>query len=159
MNASHDDTNLLETRTPPLGTLTFNGTQVDLGYYLTQTYDDISTASVELPAIIEWINIQLQEAVEKRLRNKQLVREAEATAYFHLRDGDFESLYGGKMTENAIAHAISLDENVQACYDNYAKSAALVSRLSSLQNSLAAKLDLVRSTESTRRRICDFENQ
>lgn len=143
---------------PTLGSLDFNRETVNLDYYLKSAYDDISQASQELPAIIEWVNMQLQPYVEEKLRVKQNIRETEARVYFELLDGTFERLYQGKKTAAAIDRAIALDSRVNDLYERMARVTGWVARLQSLQDSLAAKLDLVRSSESTRRRVSDGDN-
>jgi hypothetical protein len=140
---------------PDLGKLTFGSESINLNYYLTAAYDDIAQASVELPAIIEWINEQSQPFIEERLRVKQLIKKTEAQVYFELIDGTFEQLYHGKKTAVAIERAISLDARVNDLYEKMARVQGWVTRLQQLQESLQAKLDLVRSVESTRRRVID----
>lgn len=138
---------------PDLGRLTLNNESIDLNYYLTTAYDDISQASTELPAIIEWINEQIQPYIEERFRLKQAIKKIEATVYFELVGGAFEQLYHGKMTAAAVEHAITLDGRVDDLYEKMARVQGWVTRLQQLQDSLQAKLDLVRSVESTRRRV------
>jgi len=143
---------------PTLGSLDFGHEAINLDYYLKSAYDDISQASQELPAIIEWVNEQLQPYVEEKLRLKQNIRETEARVYFELLDGAFEELYHGKKTSAAIERAVALDSRVNDLYERMARVVGWVARLQSLQDSLAAKLDLVRSSESTRRRVSDGDN-
>jgi len=127
--------------------------KLDLSYYLTQSYDDIGQASSELPAVIEWVNMKLQEMVESRLIAKQRIKELEAEAYFDLKGGRFAENYSDKMTETSLAMAVALDEKVKSAHRKHAVLAGWVERLSNLQGSLVAKLDLTRSSEATRRQL------
>lgn len=138
-----------------LDVLTLGGQEVDLNYYFTQDYSDISQAAEELPSLIEWINAQLQVMYEDKLNAEQQLKKAEAEAFFDLKNGTFSNLYGGKPTEKAIAHAVNLDENVQKTWKNLNILTAWCRRLQNLQNSLTTKLDLIRSSEATRRRLVD----
>lgn len=127
--------------------------KLDLSYYLTATYDDIGQASSELPAIIEWVNMKLQEMVESRLIKKQEIKEVEAEAYFYLKDGAFVRDYNDKMTESSLSMAVALSPKVKQTHHDFAVLSGWVERLSNLQGSLSAKLDLTRSSEATRRQL------
>lgn len=139
---------------PTLETITLGGYTLDLQYWLTQDYEDISIAAQELPPLIEWVNSQLHTKFEQRGIQAQKVKTIEARAYFALKGGEFvRKEYAGKMTEDSVKHALALDEGVIEANDQYAIYDAWVRRLSSIQASLQAKLDLVRSAESTRRKV------
>ena len=97
---------------PQLGRLKLQGFELDLDYFLARDYDDISVVAEELPPIVEWVNSQLQSMVEQKIIADQEIKEAEARAYFDLRNGTFLELYGSKMTEKALDRALALDEKV-----------------------------------------------
>lgn len=141
-----------EAELPRLGELDLgdgSGYRLDLDHWLSREYGDIGHASAELPAIIEWVNSQLQGIAEDKIVKKHEIKEAEARAYFNARQRwTFES----KPTEAAITHAVSLDEEVMEAYRKFAVLSAWSQRLVNLLFSLQAKLDLVRSTEATRRK-------
>lgn len=147
---------------PTLDKIELDGYVFDPGYYLGSEYLDISTASQELPPIIEWLNAKYQSFAEQKLSTEHHLKRARATAYFRLTEGGyFVETYGTKPTQAALGHAIELDAAVCQLEDEYAKLYAWCGRLFNLQNSLRAKLDLVRSTESTRRAMIqhsDFDN-
>lgn len=137
---------------PDLGTIELQGYVLNLNAYLKKDYDDISTASQELPAIAEWINMMLQYYMEERLIAKQKIKEEESTAYFRImKDQDFE----WKKTDAMVTRAVDTEESVMKAHRRHARLAGWVVRLQNLQLSFQSKLDLVRSTESTRRRIFD----
>lgn len=137
---------------PHLDEVNLQGYKLNVDYYLKKDYDDIGTASEELPAIIEWINMMVQLYAEERLIAKQEIKEVEAEAYFKImRDPEFE----GKKTDAAVNRAVYLDEEVKKVHRRYARLVGWVSRLQNLQLSFQSKLDLVRSTESTRRAVFD----
>jgi hypothetical protein len=131
--------------------------QLDVNYFLRAEYTDIGQASAELPPIIEWVNSRLQGLVEAKLIKKQEIKEVEAEVYFELNDGLFVETYSSdvKQTAAAFDRAIARDPRVKAIHREFAVLAGWVQRLTNLQFSLQSKLDLVRSTEATRRRILE----
>jgi hypothetical protein len=137
-----------------LDELSLGGQKVDLNYYFTQEYTDIGQAAAELPNLIEWVNAQLQVMYEDKLNCEQELKKAEARSYFDLRGGTYLALYG-KPSEKGIEHAVALDEDVQRIWTNLNSLTAWCRRLHNLQNSLQTKLDLIRSSEATRRRLVD----
>jgi hypothetical protein len=138
-----------------LDELELGGQRVDLNYYFTQEYTDIGQAAAELPNLIEWINAQLQVMYEDKLTCEQELKKAEARSYMDLRyGGTYLALYG-KPTEKGIEHAVNLDEEVQRIWKNLNGLTAWCRRLQNLQTSLQTKLDLIRSSEATRRRLVD----
>lgn len=139
----------------PLDVIVIEGVKVDLNYYFTQEYSDIGQAAAELPNLIEWCNWQTQVFYEDKLNAEQELAEAEANAFFDLKRDTFEQLYGFKPTDKSLAHAVNKDEGVIAAWRKLNRSAAWVRRLTALQNSLQTKLDLIRSSEATRRRLVD----
>ena len=141
-----------------LRVLTIGNSSIDIGAYLSDTYDDVGQASVELPPLIEWINQNLQEAIEQKIVAKQRIAEEEAEAFFRLQGGEFSRLYGSKQTQAALEKAVCLDDAVKFAHRDYAAMSGWVSRLTNVQFSLNTKLELVRSTEATRRRLIDNEH-
>ncbi len=117
-------------------------------------YEDVGDAAKELPAVMEWLNELRQSYIEDRERAKARLDEAEAAAYFALRspgpDG-FTANYVGKMTEDAMKMAVVLDPDVKKAKDALAAMTAMVSRLSGTIDALHAKVELIRSSEATRR--------
>ena len=130
--------------------------KLDLDCWLTKEYDDIGHASAELPPIIEWVNAQLQTISEAKIIKKHEIKEAEARAYFRQRRNGTPE--GGRQTETAIAHNVALDDEVMEVYREFAVFSAWSQRLTNLLFSLQAKLDLVRSTEATRRKGMSEDN-
>lgn len=139
---------------PKLEAIELDGYRLDLQYFFTKEYVDIGEASIELPAVIEWLNCQLQAQIESKHRKKAELERAEAEAYFALKNGDFSRKgYGDKVTEVALDHAVKLDENVTRANEELAILTGWVDRLYNLQRSLQFKLELVRSNEATRRTL------
>lgn len=138
---------------PDIKPITIDGQTVDVNCFLKAAYDDVSEASQQLPALLEWVSETLQGYSESKLLSKRLLAEAEATAYFSLkRDEDgFSAHYPGKMTEDALKHAVNLEPAVKEAAREYISWDSWVDRLYNLQRSLQAKLELVRSSEATRR--------
>jgi hypothetical protein len=143
---------------PTLKRLKLGRDAIDLDYYLTSNYDNISDASAELPAVIEWVNEQNQGYVERMHILKGELKEAEASAFLRLAepgtDESFENKFPGvKRTSEALNHAMELDPEVRQKRSDLAHHISWVERLRQLQVSLTAKLDMVRSSEATRRRV------
>jgi len=143
---------------PRLTRLKLGRDAIDVDYYLTSVYDNINDASAELPAVIEWVNEQNQGYVERMHVLKGEVKEAEASAYLRLAGPDMEEGFevrfpGVKRNSDALNHAVALDPEVRQKKIDLAHHVAWVERLRQLQVSLTAKLDMVRSTEATRRRV------
>lgn len=156
----------------------FDGVELDIDQYLTTDYVDVSQAAQELPAVMEWINeLRQYYAEERELAEADLdyakasakadLEFAEATAYFDLRgtgDGNFAANYERKPTEEGIRMAIILDpaarklklsSNVRELKVKIATLSAMHSRLSGTIQSLQAKVELIRSSEATRRTTFD----
>ena len=139
---------------PELGVIDL-GTEfvLELDDYLQKPYDDIGEAAVELPAIIEWVNQQLQWLIEQKGTKMQELRTVQAKAFVALKNGSASESFSGKITDKAIEYLMELDENVIRVNEELSKILGWSSRLSNLLYVLQAKLDLVRSTESTRRKL------
>lgn len=141
---------------PVLKKIDNNGDFVlDVDAILKRNYDDIGYAAAQIPAIIEYINEYFQVIVEQKIIAKQEIKEAEAAAYFDLKRGKFSEVYDSKVTENALEKAAVLETTVIDAHRRYAVLAGWYQRLSGLILSLQTKLDLLRSTEATRRKLID----
>jgi hypothetical protein len=139
----------------PLDVIELGGQQIDLNYYFTQEYSEIGQAAAELPNLIEWCNWQTQCFYEDKLNAEQELAKAEADAFFDLKGGTFKELYDMSPTEKSLQHAVNRDEGVIKAWRDYNRACGWVKRLSALQSSLTIKLDLIRSSEATRRRLVD----
>jgi hypothetical protein len=139
----------------PLDIIEFDGEKIDLNYYFTQEYSDIGQAAAEIPNLIEWCNWKTQLQYEDKLNAEQELAKAEADAFFDLKGGEFENVYGFKPTDKSLAQAVNRDEKVIEAWRKLNRAAGWVKRFTALQASLATKLDLIRSSEATRRRLVD----
>ena len=142
---------------PKLDVIELDGYKLDVQHFLCHEYQDIREAAEELPAIIEWVNAQLQSITEQMLQKKQHIKEVEAAAFFDLSNGKFAEEYESKMTAAALERAVVLVPEVKKVHKDYSILYGWVKRLTNLQYSLQAKLDLTRSSEATRRRLADGE--
>lgn len=137
---------------PAATVVELGGHRVDVGSFLRKDYDDIATAAVELPALIEWCNCQLQVLTEQKIRLEDEVKRCEAKAWFRfMHDGGWP--HPGRKTTYAVAMAVRLDEAVVDSQEKLAVFTGWHQRVLNAMRSLQAKLDLVRSSEATRRRI------
>jgi hypothetical protein len=126
---------------------------LDLDTFLKHPYEEIGEAAVELPAIIEWVNQQLQWVIEQKGVKKQELKTVRARAFVKLKNGEAQDKIAGKVSEKALEQLIELDDHVISVNEELSKVLGWSSRLSNLLYVLQAKLDLVRSTESTRRKL------
>jgi len=130
---------------------------LDVDYFLKHDYSDVAEAADTIPALIEYVNSQLQSMTERRLFAKQEIKRTESLVYFELKNGKYEDLYSGKATETALDRAVHLDERVAKAHESHAILAGWSQRLSNLMISLQLKLDMIRSTEATRRELSKGE--
>lgn len=135
---------------PKLEPINLQGYELNVDLYLKKDYNDISVASEELPALIEWVNMLVQIYSERKLIAKQEIKEVEARAYNRL-ESDPE--FVGKKTDTNLSRQIVLQDDVMKAHRRFAVLSGWCGRLINLQISLQSKLDLVRSTESTRRKV------
>lgn len=132
----------------------YDGDTLDINYYLTEEYADVTDAARELPAVMEWLNELRSAYLEERDLLKADLEKMEATAYFDLKgkgDGSYAANYGVKPTEEGLKMAIALDQPVRETKEKLARYAATCSRLTGSIVALQAKVDLLRSSEATRR--------
>jgi hypothetical protein len=125
--------------------------ELKLDHYLNADYDDIAVACEELPPVIEWINEQLQGLSEDKYIKKQEIKAVEAEVYFNLLNGGYVEKYGGKVTDARLTHAVALDPKVKRAHEKYAVLLGWCQRLNGTLATFQCKLDLVRSSEATRR--------
>lgn len=145
---------------PKLGRLELDGFNLDLDYFLGFDYDDVSAASIELPPVIEWVNIQLQSMNESKFKADDKVKETEAMVYMAMHQGLYEDRgYAGRKNALALNHAVALDERVIKAKEDFAVLAAWCGRLYNLQASLQSKLELVRSAGAARRAAYGLSQQ
>jgi hypothetical protein len=137
---------------PSISPIELDGETLDVQYFLTKHFDDIGEASLELPAIIEWISSKLQGIVESKLCKENELERVEAEVWFYLQNGGFEDRnYTGKKTQYSLSMALRLDDKVKAIKDEIATLTGWQQRLENLVYSLRSKLEIVRSVETTRR--------
>lgn len=146
---------------PTLANFTMEGYPLDLDYFLKTHYVSVQAATSELPPVIEWINGLLQTAIEKKHMAKAGLKQAEGEAFHQLRieEGWAQAGFTGKITEKALEAGIPLMNDVIQANEKYAKATGLVSRLQNMLLSFQAKLDLVRSSEATRRALVQGTEQ
>jgi hypothetical protein len=136
--------------------LELDGQSLDLNYFLTTDYQDATAASVELPALIEYINENYQVMVEGKIRAKGALDKARATAYFDLKSGLWETRrYSGKPTESAIAAAVELEQPVIDALEQLAIFSGYTARLYNTMLTLRDKLGITRTSEATRRAMLE----
>jgi len=142
---------------PKLANIKVGADTLDLDYLLNNEFEDVREASEQLPAAIAWLGYNRGYAYERLTICEQEWNEAEARAYFDLRAGKFlEKGYGEKMTEEALKKAVALDETVSEAVAAYASAKRWLEVYNSTIEALMAKLDLVRTSEATRRRLIEL---
>lgn len=139
---------------PTVPILDLGAFQVDVNYYLTKDYADIGQAALELPALIEALNWQNQVNRERLYRREAELGRVQAEVYFELKRGGFQQAgYGEKASEDALKMALKLDPRVIELQEELAVMTGWDARFRHLMHALQFKLDLVRSTEATRRKL------
>lgn len=129
-----------------------NGETVDLDAILNAPYEDISEAAERLPAYIGWFGHQRAMAVEEEIMADFEWKQEEARQYFELKNGGFQTQgFGEKMTEESLKKALLMTPQVEAAAANYASRKRHLENLTWVIEALKAKLELVRSSEATRR--------
>lgn len=132
--------------------LEIKGQVLDIGQYLSKPFEDIREASLELPGVIAALGEERGECVERFLNSERAWKKAESVAYFALKGGQFVARgYGEKMTEEAVKRAIELDEGVDKAAKVYSHRKKRLEQITETIAALKLKLDLVRSSETTRR--------
>lgn len=141
-----------KTETPVIREFKVGGVVVNVDYILNCPYEDIREAAEQIPAYLGWFAHQKACAHERLINAKYKRDQAEARAYFELKGGQFLARgYGEKMTETALDKAVMLDPTVEAAVDHLKTCQKNFDWLNGTIDSLMAKLELVRSTEATRR--------
>jgi hypothetical protein len=142
---------------PKLSNIKIGDQVLDLDTLLNSEYEDVREASEQIPAAIAWLGWHRGYAYQRLTIKEQEWNEAEAKAYFELRAGGFvEKGYGEKMTEEALKKAVLLEESVGSAVEEYANAKRWLEIYNSTIEALMAKLDLVRTSEATRRRLIEI---
>lgn len=137
---------------PPLKCFSIGDESVDLDFLLNSPFEDIREACERIPAAMGYLGYHKAYLGEKLLLTEKSWKEAESRAYFALRGGRFQSDgYGDKMTEGALDKAVELDAEVIAQSKKYAFYKRQVDWLVESIKALSFKIELVRSSETTRR--------
>lgn len=131
---------------------TTDGTVVDVEAILTASFEDIGEAASQIPPYLGYFSYQKGLMRQMWINGEHRVKEAEAKAYFALKNGEFISKgFGEKMTESAVEHAVDIDPNVIKAVEELAIARKNYEWIQGQIDALQAKLDLVRSSETTRR--------
>jgi hypothetical protein len=137
---------------PPLKAFKVGYAVVDLEWLLNAPYEDIGEAAAKIPPAIGYLGFHRSLAMERLIVSEQNWKKVEAKMYFDLKNGQFTARgLGDKASEEALKRAIMTCPEVDAACADYAKRKQTVEWLSSSIDALQAKLELVRSSEATRR--------
>lgn len=137
---------------PPLKSFKFGDATVDLEWLLNAPYEDIGEAAAKIPPAIGYLGYHKSMSTERLIVSEQNWKRVEAQKYFDLKGGEFVSKgLGEKMTEESLKRATMLCPEVTAACADYAKRKQMVDWLAASIDALQAKLELVRSSEATRR--------
>ena len=142
---------------PPLSKIPHGETVLDVEYYLRRDYENIQLANEEIPHVICWLG-EVRSWSYKRVADAESAWDkAKASAYFALKNGgEFVARgFGDKPTEEALKHAMQLDPVVRECAASYAEFKRRLIHVDETIECLKLKIDLIRSTETTRRIVAD----
>lgn len=140
---------------PRIAPIEVAGYTLDVHTFLERDYDDISQASVELPTMVEYLNVTLQILAYQRDEAKATLKQLEAKKFFDFKNGALQSLYGAsvKTTDSAVDRAIDADAEVLEARKALGSLDGWVQRLKTAITNFQAKLELTRTAEATRRKI------
>jgi hypothetical protein len=138
---------------PPLDPITIDGFTLDVNHYLTEPYDDIGQASIELPTILEWINTKRQNMYVLEANIKQQIEKHESKLFLRYCSD------GVKRTAKHIDYMLCDDEDIAALQSDLNETRGWNLRLENLGTIIRQKIDMLRSAESTRRRIFEQESR
>lgn len=137
---------------PILMSYTIGGETCDIDAILKAVYEDIGEAAERIPPWIGWLGYQKAKAGERVINTKYQLKEAEAAEYVKLKQGGFiEKGYGEKVTEAACERVIFLCPEVKAASQAYARAEKDYEWLKHTIEALSSKMELIRSSEATRR--------
>jgi len=137
---------------PPLSAFRVGAAVVDLEWLLNAPYEDIGEAAAHIPPAIGYLGYHRSVSMERLILAKHQIEKVEGKVYFALRAGEFVAKgFGEKMTEDSLKRAVTQYPEVSEAYAKYAKHKQNIEWLGKSIDALQAKLDLVRSSETTRR--------
>jgi len=140
----------------------FDGQTIDLQHYFSYDFPDVSEAAMQLPALAEHLNELRQEWIERRSDAERELNRVKGRVYFELKGegtDNFAANYPGKMTEEALKMALNMDAEVLKVEEEYARANAMVIRLNGTIEALRVRIELLRSSEATRRRVFESTPQ
>mgnify|MGYP001614093028 CR=1 FL=1 len=141
---------------PRLKNLRIGNEVLDLDRLLNADYENVAEASEKLPAAISWLSYQRAAMTEQVMLFDRREEQAKAEAYFALKNGEFEARgHGIKPTDAALKMAVLLDPAVIQSGKDFARYKRHLALYSGQIEALRSKLELVRTSEATRRRLID----
>jgi hypothetical protein len=136
---------------PQIPSLEINGFQLDVDTLLKKEYDDVAEACLEVPAIMDFLNDHVRDVQDVISQKEALLRREWANRYFDLRLNWPRPEI--KPSATAISMAMDADEHLSSCQTEVDSLRSWVKRIEGLQNALKVKLDLLRTSEATRRYV------
>jgi hypothetical protein len=135
-----------------LKSLKLGETIVDLNAILTAPYEDVREASFKLPQILAFLAQQRAWAYERCWKAERELERAESKAYMLLKSGQFVAKgYGERATEESLKRAVVLEDSVIAAENVYIECKRKYESFGDTISALKLKIDLIRSSETTRR--------
>jgi hypothetical protein len=143
---------------PKVKAFKVGGDELDLDWLLKHDFDDIREASELLPAAMAWLGWQRAYYKEQLYIAEVAIKTVKAKLYFKYREHGLESDgFSGKPTETAIEHAINVHEDLAAQHALAAKFERVVCNLAGYIDALNTKVELVRTSEATHRKVTEHE--
>jgi hypothetical protein len=138
---------------PVLKSLRVGDDVILLEKLLGAAFEDISEAAEQIPAAIGWLGYQRALAAESLILSEHAWKKQESKVYFELKGGRYISEgFGDKApSEDALKRAVLISEEVGTACANYAACKRNIEWIAASIDALQAKLELVRSSEATRR--------
>lgn len=142
---------------PPLKNFKIDGHVFDVRGLLSCEFESVAHAAEVLPAALAWLGWQRAMHVEKKNHAEREMERVEATVFFELKaTGGWEGAgLPGKSTDASMRYAVRLDQRTDDTFNRWVEAEKWVNILSSQIDAVRAKLELVRTTEATRRRLVE----
>ena len=126
--------------------------ELDIDYFMRKVYPEIRNAADELPLVMESINQGICRGGNHYASGMIKLAAMEAAAYQRLRQ-EWSSRFADKLTEKALEMAIAQDETLNNEKERLSILKVAIKRLTNSQENVRAKLEAMRSVESTRRKL------
>lgn len=142
---------------PPIKNFKIDGETFDVRGILSCEFESVAQAAEVLPSAIAWLGWQRAACIERRNFAERELERVEATVFFELKaTGGWEGAgLPGKSTDASMRYAVRLDQRTDDAFQKWVEAEKWVNIVTTQIEAIRAKLELVRTTEATRRRLVE----